>query len=89
MSRLQVGGLALVVDGMNCGKIVELVKHYPVINFDDGDTWENAWLIKSRELINVYFLSQPEVIIKANGLKPIGDKETQDELASEKEHEFN
>lgn len=85
-SRLQVGGLALVVDGgMNTGKIVELVEHHPVVKFDDGDTWENCWLISSRELINVYFCSQPQVIIKASSLKPIGDQQTQDELHKEQE----
>lgn len=85
MSRLQVGGLALVMSGMNTGKIVTLEKHYPSIKFDDGDYWEDAWLIASRELINVYFCSQPKVIIKASELKPIGDKQTQDELSKELE----
>ena len=86
MSRLQVGGLALVVDGgMNTGKVVELIEHRPVVKFDDGDTWHNCWLIKSRELINVYFCSQPQVIIRASALKPLGDKQTQDEFKKELE----
>lgn len=86
MSRLQVGGLALVMSGMNTGKVVTLEKHYSSINFDDGDYWEDAWLINSRELINVYFCSQPKVIIKASKLKPLGDKKTQDELEKELEN---
>lgn len=84
-NRLQVGGLALVMSGLNTGKIVTLEKHYPSIKFDDGDYWEDAWLISSRELINVYYCTQPQVIIKSTELKPLGDKQTQDELAKEKE----
>lgn len=85
MSRLQVGGLALVVDGLNTGKIVNLVEHFNSIDFDDGSTWDDCWLIESRELINVYYCAQPRVIIKSYALKPISDKQTQDEFKKEME----
>jgi hypothetical protein len=80
MSRLQVGGLALVIKGtksdLNVGLTVELI-HY--------DDWSGEWLAQNNDgilLINGKIDNQ--AWFAADRLLPIGDKQTQDELQKEK-----
>lgn len=53
MSRLQVGGFALVINstsGLNLGKVVELINHYNVVEFDDGSVWENCCILYRNDI---------------------------------------
>ena len=92
MSRLQVGGLALIIGSesgfdVNCGRVVELVKFVgaldsPVAKHDD------YWVI-SCENLHVKACSgkvglSHQSNCSAKYLMPLGDKQTQDELAKEK-----
>lgn len=86
MSRLQVGGLALVVgfdhEDDFLGKVVRLEEYRPsgiygcpsgvVLSIDD-------WIVSDD--------SGEVVCISSKHLVPLGDKQTQDELAKEKEIE--
>lgn len=87
MSRLKVGGLALVikagVNDLNVGKVVELVKHIGA-----HGKHKNAWVVKG-ELINEVGYIIYDAYIEQDRLLPLGDKQTQDEFRKEKEHEFN
>lgn len=88
MSRLQVGGLALVINstsGLNLGKVVELMSHYNIVEFDDGSVWENCWVVTGDDIVGADGLPKPYVYSKAEWLMPLGDKKTQDELVKEKE----
>lgn len=90
MSRLQVGGLALVINstsGLNIGKVVELMRHYNVVEFDDGSIWQNCWVVTGNDILGCDGLPKPYVYSKAEWLMPLGDKKTQDELLKEKELE--
>lgn len=90
MSRLQVGGLALVINstsGLNLGKVVELMRHYNEVEFDDGSIWKNCWVVTSNDILGVDGLPTPYVYSKAEWLMPLGDKQTQGDLAKEKELE--
>ena len=94
MSRLQVGGLALIVgydnSPHNLGITVELVEFMPVAYFDDGEIKTNAWAVNSTDLVGRDGITPcHEMIYRQEHLQPLGDKQTQDELAKEKEHEFN
>lgn len=93
MSRLQVGGLALVIGGLdqNLGKIVKLVSFVGSVDntYAKGSDY---WLSESDGLVG----RMPSGIIKpvsrtnikAIHLLPLGDKQTQDELSKEKETEY-
>lgn len=87
MSRLQVGGLALIIksgaDDLNVGKVVELVSHLG--NYKD---MMNAWLVKGK-VFNELGRIICEGHIEQDRLMPLGDKQTQDELMKEKELECN
>ncbi|WVH13595.1 hypothetical protein [Acinetobacter phage vB_AbaM_fThrA] len=97
MSRLQAGGLALIIGTEtgrddNLGKVVTLdsyigVNPHPLAKNSD------YWLVKSDDLIGVYpngFIGKTNTMaVSAKNLMPLGDKQTQDELAKEKEIEFN
>ena len=74
MSGLKVDGLALVINGMNSGKTVSLIEHHEQVTFDDGDKWNDVWLISGSDLVNVYYCAQDYVLIKAIYLKPIESK---------------
>ena len=90
MSRLQVGGLALVINstsGLNLGKVVELIVHYNVVGFDDGSVWKNCWVVTGDDILGTDGLPKPYVYFKAEWLMPLGDKKTQDEFVKEKELE--
>ena len=84
MSRLQVGGLALIIKGRvdqrNVGKVVELVA------FDGSDL---PWKIFREEGLCSGGSIKQYTWITADRLMPLGDKQTQDELAKEREREFN
>ena len=95
MSRLQVGGLALVVGSgygrpeYNIGKVVSLLEYHESLEFDDGAVYNNCWSVTSH---NIQF-SDGEygdwVVIESKNLMPLGDKKTQDELMKEKELQCN
>ena len=84
MSRLQVGGLALVIKGetsdLNVGLTVELIDH---------DCFANQWLAQNNDGI---LLRNGKIDNRAwftaDRLLPLGDKQTQDELVKEKEKEL-
>lgn len=86
-NRLQVGGLALIVKGdysdLNVGKTVELASYLGKFG-DIDDTWfiycEEGLYIDDGTIKN-------EGAIESHRLMPLGDKQTQDELAKEKELE--
>ena len=90
MSRLQVGGLALIVGGLdqNLGKVVKLVSLVGSVNspYAKGSDY---WLCDSGDLVG----RMPSGIIKpvnrtnikAVYLLPLGDKQTQDEFKKELE----
>lgn len=83
MSRLQVGGLALIIKGneLNIGKTVELTKF-----LGEFKGLSNAWFVFCEDGLmveNYGFIS--EGAIESDRLLPLGDKQTQDELAKEVE----
>lgn len=76
MSRLQVGGLALVINscsGANVGKVVELLSHHEAVRFEDGDVWENCWQVTGEGITGTDGQVKPWVISKAVWLMPLGD----------------
>lgn len=87
MSRLQVGGLALIIKGKgsdeNVGKVVELTL-YLGNHKSITDAWicycEDGFLMDNKTIQN-------EGAIEAHRLMPLGDKQTQDELLRESELE--
>ena len=89
MSRLQVGGLALIIKGCvdqrNVGKVVKLIEFVP-----EFYGISSCWNVECESLIEFEggYLSKVG-IVEQYRLMPLGDKQTQDELAKEKEHEFN
>lgn len=95
MSRLQVGGLALIVgyeyNTMNLGKVVRLHKHVGAIHgmspYGVSST-DNAWLVYSDDLVDFNGKKIRKILVESKHLMPLGDKQTQDELAKEKELEY-
>ena len=87
MSRLQVGGLALVIgfdyEDDFLGKVVTL-KEYRGFGFYDSPV---GMILSSDDWI-VSDGCSDDVCISAKNLMPLGDKQTQDELAKEKELEY-
>lgn len=86
-NRLQVGGLALIIKGdysdLNVGKTVELTSYLGKFG-DIGD----AWFVYCEDgLVMDDFKLKNEGAIASHRLMPLGDKQTQDELAKEKELE--
>lgn len=83
MSRLQVGGLALIIKGKidhsNVGKTVTLVS----FNAEDG-----KWVCECKEGFNVIGSIEKKGLVHYSRLIPLGDKQTQDELAKERSHDF-
>ena len=84
MSRLQVGGLALIINSRcasNLGRVV-LLKEY----CGDMGAVKDAWLVSCSEpLENTKTKPLNYGHITSTGLMPLGDKQTQDELSKEKE----
>lgn len=92
MSRLQVGGLALIVgfdnSPHNLGVTVELIDFMPVAYFDDGEIKTNAWEVYSKDLVGRDGITEcHSMIYRQEHLQPLGDQQTQDELSKEKELE--
>ena len=86
MSRLQVGGLALIINsrcGSNIGKVVKLEQYC-----GDMDLVKDAWLVSCDDLL-VNTVTSPMKFghITSSWLMPLGDKQTQDELLRESELE--
>ena len=86
MSRLQVGGLALVVkdqDERNIGNVVSLYAHYDEYMGD-----KDVWLFDCNDGMYVNrALKYTCIGAESCDLSPLGDKQTQDELEKEKELE--
>ena len=92
MSRLQVGGLALIVgydnSPHNLGITVELIEFVPVAYFDDGEIKTNSWAVYSEDLVGRDGVTPcHDMIYRQEHLQPLGDKQTQDELAKELEND--
>lgn len=93
MSRLQVGGLALIIKGIstqeNVGKVVVLKKHYPSTITMQGNSLIDAWDCYCESgLIDIRGKVRYVACFESHRLIPLGDKQTQDELAKEKELEY-
>ncbi|MFK7239550.1 hypothetical protein ABBZ27_05000 [Acinetobacter baumannii] len=78
MSRLQVGGLALIIgydnSPHNLGCVVRLVEFYPVAMFEDGEVKTNAWVVYGEDLIGRDGSTKcPEMIYRQEHLQPLGD----------------
>ena len=87
MSRLQVGGLALIVGHIRCdrnlGKTVKLDAYKGACSFDDGSVIDDLWQVSGDDLIWVDGRPQDYCFAQSKYLMPLGDKQTQDELAKE------
>lgn len=87
MSRLQVGGLALIVGHTICdrnlGKTVKLDAYKGYLNFDDGSTIDDLWQVSSDDLVWKNGEKQDYCFVQSKNLLPLGDKKTQDELKNE------
>lgn len=83
MSRLQVGGLALIIkpwENMNnVGKVVELIEHTgDFLNFGD------CWFIRCQEGLDTNTgICQKESNVQTWRLMPLGDDQTQAEFRKE------
>lgn len=85
MSRLQAGGLAI---NLNTGSIVELIEFVGNKTYQ-GVTYIDVWRVKASEFHVLHDNSMSmEFGVPASELIPLGDKQTQDELAKEKRCEF-
>lgn len=84
-NRLQVGGLALVINAENknnIGKVVSLIAYVGCYAWvDDG------WEVGIKNGINIFGEKTSRGVLSAKNLMPLGDKQTQDELAKEREIE--
>lgn len=83
MNRLQVGGLALVINAnveSNIGKVVKLVRFLGATDHFDDD-----WEVSIDNGVNVLGEMVNTGALPSKWLMPLGDKQTQDELAKEKE----
>jgi len=92
MSRLQVGGLALIVgydySPHNLGVVVELLEFMPVAYFSDGEIKTNCWKVAGDDLIFRDGVTKADwMVYRQEHLQPLGDKQTQDEIAKEKDLE--
>lgn len=84
-NRLQAGGLALIIKGdysdLNVGKTVELTSYLG--KFRDID---DAWFVYCEDGLSIDGgTTGNEGAIASHRLMPLGDKQTQDELAKELE----
>lgn len=87
-NRLQVGGLALVVGfttyDQNVGKIVRLIEFSSNQLFDDGQILD-VWKCVGEDLTWPDGMPLDYGYFEPKNLMPLGDKQTQDELAKELE----
>lgn len=90
MSRLQAGGLALVIGFEYCphnlGKVVKLEAHIGVARYSNGSIGCDVWEV-SGDILNRGFKEIGNMHCESKYLMPLGDKQTQDELAKEREIE--
>ena len=92
MSRLQVGGYAVIIHAINesnIGRVVKLIEFVGdnCISRNWGKR-DDFWKIECDGFEYAYFNPRnPIPVHPAQYLMPIGDKQTQDELAKEKELE--
>lgn len=85
MSRLQVGGLAL---NLNDGGVVTLVCFIGEWHDKKHGVLKDLWKVKSDTFrVMSDNALRKEFGVPASELIPLGDKQTQDELAKEKEFE--
>ena len=81
MSRLQVGGLALIINAENknnIGRVVSLIRYVGCCAWiDDG------WEVGIDNGINILGERTSRGVLSAKNLMPLGDKQTQDELRKE------
>ena len=81
MSRLQVGGLALVINAENknnIGRVVSLIRYVGCYAWvDDG------WEVGIDSGINILGEKTSRGVLSAKTLMPLGDKQTQDEFRKE------
>lgn len=85
-SRLQVGGLALIIHSQfeeNIGKVVKLIRHHGVIESNYGDI--DHWILDSHGLKTNNTNSSGKCFHPTKYLMPLGDQQTQDELRKEQE----
>ena len=91
MSRLQVGCEALIVGFTKCdrnlGKTVGLDEYKGTLLFDTGEIVEDMWQVSGIDLIWKDGTPQDYCFVQSKHLMPLGDKQTQDELAKESEIE--
>lgn len=94
MRRLQVGGMALIIkaglNDLNVGKTVVIKEYFASKSTKEGGFLIGAWSCFSEE--GLYTVSGELTNIacfESHRLMPLGDKQTQDELAKEREIEFN
>ena len=89
MSRLQVGGLALIIGSEkldhNIGKIVNLVEHHECVEFDDGDKWFDCWIINDSDLLDMDGNPIDWLVSKSIWLIPLDDNKTKDDFKKELE----
>ena len=82
MKRLQVGGLALIIDSynrVNVGKVVRLLEFMGVY------AWiEDGWMVEIEKGVNVVGETIESGVISAKHLMPLGDHYTQEILKKEK-----
>lgn len=89
MSRLQVGGLALIIKGeisdINVGKVVTLISFH-----GDDLGYKDLWQTSADGLVFNTADGKSTMdfaLIPQDRLMPLGDKQTQDELLRESELE--
>ncbi|MEG1856409.1 MAG: hypothetical protein RR231_13030 [Acinetobacter sp.] len=92
-SRLQVGGLALVVNSKfeeNIGKVVRLVEYLDSRKSPFDNETRDYWRVEHSEPAigrNVFGFESKSLFtnIPPQNLMPLGDQQTQDELRKEQE----
>lgn len=77
-SRLQVGGLALVVGHStitrNLGKVVRLERYIGEATFNNGDKWNDCWAVTGDDLLDADLNIKRMLYSKASWLMPLGDE---------------
>lgn len=78
MSRLQVGGLALIVgfdrSPHNLGCTVRLLEFKDIVIFDDGEVKTNAWVVEGNDLLYRDGITKADCMIyRQEHLQPLGD----------------
>lgn len=89
MSRLQVGGLALVIgfeeSDRNLGKVVQCFEYLGKVVFDDDSVWYDCWAVTGENLVDADMRESKFLYTRAKFLLPIGDNKTQEKMMKENE----